>query len=297
MAETNRYGLSRKIPAEVSLEVRQRCGFGCVICGEAYIDYDHFDPEFADAKSHSASGITLLCKKHHGLKTGGQISKSKVSDANKDPYCKKNQNVSTNPLEFGETPTVRVQIGETVFVNPHAILRIDGTPLIRIDAPEISGGPFRLSLQTSDDPDSSRIAQNEWLGSSEVWDITIVQQTTTIRSSRGRILLQFKNDPNSSLFTIEKMKIDFKGHHLKLVSGVFTASFGKEKKVVRFSNGGVIEGACPFEITNGRHANHVRNLKITDSIISHKISGDVFITNVQTTGGIILNDDELIIGG
>jgi hypothetical protein len=33
------------------------------------------------------------------------------------------------------------------------------------------------------------------------------------------------------------------------------------------------------------------------SIISHKISGDVFIANVQTTGGIILNDDELIIGG
>ncbi len=30
-----------KIPLPIQREVRQRCGFGCVICGLPLYDYDH----------------------------------------------------------------------------------------------------------------------------------------------------------------------------------------------------------------------------------------------------------------
>lgn len=61
MAEKNKYGLSRYVPSDVRRIVRQRCGFGCVICGLSLYDYEHFAPYFKDAKSHDPDGITLLC--------------------------------------------------------------------------------------------------------------------------------------------------------------------------------------------------------------------------------------------
>ena len=61
MDDTNKHGLSRYIPEAIKREVRQRCGFGCVICGFGFYDYEHFDPDFADAKFHDPNGMTLLC--------------------------------------------------------------------------------------------------------------------------------------------------------------------------------------------------------------------------------------------
>ena len=55
MAKENEHGLPRHIPADVARAVRQECGFGCVICGVALIQYEHFDPEFAEAREHVAS--------------------------------------------------------------------------------------------------------------------------------------------------------------------------------------------------------------------------------------------------
>ena len=60
MANTNDHGLSRTIPEGVKREVRQRCGFGCVICGLGFYDYEHFAPDFVDATEHNPAGMTLL---------------------------------------------------------------------------------------------------------------------------------------------------------------------------------------------------------------------------------------------
>lgn len=48
----NKHGLSRTIPEPVKREVRQACGFGCVFCGHALVEYEHVDPLFADARLH-----------------------------------------------------------------------------------------------------------------------------------------------------------------------------------------------------------------------------------------------------
>ena len=65
MDATNKHDLSRAIPAKVKLDVRQRSKFGCVICRSAVCQYEHIDPEFADAKSHEAEHICLLCGSCH----------------------------------------------------------------------------------------------------------------------------------------------------------------------------------------------------------------------------------------
>ena len=63
---TNKYGLSRNIPEDVKLAVRQACGFGCVVCGMSIIEYEHIDPPFHDATVHDPTKIALLCATCHG---------------------------------------------------------------------------------------------------------------------------------------------------------------------------------------------------------------------------------------
>lgn len=52
------------IPAKIKRLVRQRCGFGCVICGSPIYEYDHI-VNWSETHHHKAEELTLLCSKHH----------------------------------------------------------------------------------------------------------------------------------------------------------------------------------------------------------------------------------------
>src|SRR5687768_2599641 len=82
----NRLGLARDIPDAVKREVRQRCGFGCVIDGSALYTYEHFDPPYKDARRHEPAGITLLCGSCQLKTSRGQLSKLTIAEANANPY-------------------------------------------------------------------------------------------------------------------------------------------------------------------------------------------------------------------
>ena len=81
MEKTNRYGLARsQLTPAIKREVRQRCGFGCIKCGNALIQYEHFDPPFEHAKEHNPNGITLLCAGCHDKKREDTYQKSKLKN-------------------------------------------------------------------------------------------------------------------------------------------------------------------------------------------------------------------------
>ena len=63
------------IPSGIQREVRQRCGFGCVICGMPLYEYEHMK-EWAIVREHVADDITLLCDQHHREKTSGLLPKN-----------------------------------------------------------------------------------------------------------------------------------------------------------------------------------------------------------------------------
>jgi hypothetical protein len=46
-------------------EIRQRCGFGCVLCGIRIYQYDHII-DYAQVQEHTADNITLLCDGRRG---------------------------------------------------------------------------------------------------------------------------------------------------------------------------------------------------------------------------------------
>jgi hypothetical protein len=85
------------LPQPFMREVRQRCGFGCVICGFPIFEYDHL-LGWANVKRHVASEITLLCDNHHRAKTAGFLPNERVIEANRNP--RNLQSGVTKPYEL-----------------------------------------------------------------------------------------------------------------------------------------------------------------------------------------------------
>src|SRR5437588_8359349 len=85
MSEAEEKPTSRNIPLPIQREVRQRCGFGCVICGLPLYEYEHLEG-WANVQRHVASEITLLCDKHHREKTNGLLPLAEVREADRNPH-------------------------------------------------------------------------------------------------------------------------------------------------------------------------------------------------------------------
>ena len=209
----NQFGLPRAIPPSIALEVRKNCGFGCVICGSAFYHYDHYQPEFNEAKEHNAKGITLLCAEHHDAKTRGRISTESVITASINPRCKQD-GFSYGPLEFGTKSSV-IQIGTTLFLESKNIICINGESVLSIRPPEVDNGPFLLTLVTEDTHSSNRIVDNEWIGDANSWDITTVGRKIIVKDRNRLIILEIENIPGDK-FIIHQINISYRS--FKIVS-------------------------------------------------------------------------------
>jgi hypothetical protein len=112
--ESNRHGLSRRIPDPIARQLRQECGFGCVVCGSAIFDYEHVDPEFKDAEEHDPTKMALLCGSCHDKVTRRQWSKDKIKEARANPICLES-GFSSEWFDYGtEAPTIVVG-GATIY--------------------------------------------------------------------------------------------------------------------------------------------------------------------------------------
>src|SRR4051794_8026602 len=90
-----------QIPRPDARQIRQRCGFGCVMCGLPLYEYDHLDG-WANTYSHDPERVTLLCDKHHREKTGGLLPESLVEQANARPSNLQNTVSKPYSLYYGE---------------------------------------------------------------------------------------------------------------------------------------------------------------------------------------------------
>ena len=120
-----------KIPANIKQRVRQRCCFGCIICGLPIFEYDHIE-EYAKVKTHEVDNITLLCPTHHTAKTNGQFSEEHIKHYDKNPFNKDKPFSSPYKLFIrkNENDHMLLKIGgnELEFVN--YALRIKNKPII-----------------------------------------------------------------------------------------------------------------------------------------------------------------------
>lgn len=196
----NKYGLKRHIPADTALQVRRECGFGCVICGLALYDYDHCDPPFEEAREHRAEGIALLCPGHHAKKTRRMISAQEVAAARKDPKALRAGWASDF---FSIKPPFVLRIGNSIFRDVKCIVRThEGFEWLTIGTSHDVGGPVNVNavFYNSKGAESLSIVDNEWIVTSDVWDVVVEGPLITVRSEQGRIALELQAEAPSGLW-------------------------------------------------------------------------------------------------
>lgn len=224
MSERNRFGLARTVPAAVRREVRQRCGYGCVRCGLALYDYEHFDPDFKDATQHLATGITLLCMQCNQKRRRGMLSLESVREANALPKCLE-QGYASEIFDLGADHLEVVFAGVT-FKDTTDLIVVNGFSILKICPPESARQPFRLSGFFADSTGqvTLKIHENVWSAGADNWDVECVGPRITIRRGPKDITLVLRADPPNRLI-VERLNMEFEGVHFRGSAEMLETSF------------------------------------------------------------------------
>ena len=184
-------------------EVRQRCGFGCVICGLPLYEYDHITG-WANTHEHDVRDIMLLCDRHHREKTNGLLPMEAVNAANENPRNLRAGLTEPYTLHYSGD-RFKIDIGSNVFQGADQgggtsvdILRIDGHPLIAVT---LEDGHYLLDLNVYDNNNAPilQIEQNELVANARSWDIEFVGTQLIIREGPGKILFDISFLPPSEI--------------------------------------------------------------------------------------------------
>ncbi|ELK1314678.1 hypothetical protein QI814_003636 [Escherichia coli] len=214
MGTINKHGLSRTIPPSVKREVRQRCGFGCVICGFGFYDYEHFDPDFVDATEHNPAGMTLLCSQCNQKRARGRLSAHTVAVANANPKCLQ-QGFANEMFDFHSEP-IDIQFAGVTFYGCKHLIAINDRPILSVQPALGENSPVLLSGVFSDPAgrETLIISENEWSVDAGYWDVECIGPRITIRSSPGQIVLVLKmNSPTG--IVVERFDMLFEGVRLR----------------------------------------------------------------------------------
>lgn len=206
-SETNQHGLKRgELNEEVRRAVRQRCHFGCVVCGSAVVQYHHFDPPFHSAKEHRAEGITLLCGGCHDKVSRGQWSDAFVRKYNSRPAGAQRAPHSLLDLE----PPLTFIAGSIVLTGTGPLILVDGETLLEFSA--LNGEGMAMSANFLDDQGQTavRIERNELILCTIHWDVTFVGRHLCVRSEKGRIVFEAIFHPPHGVF-LKKLDMAYRG--------------------------------------------------------------------------------------
>jgi hypothetical protein len=203
-------GLKRYIPADIRRAVRQRCGFGCVVCGCPIVDYDHFDPAFKDAESHDANGITLLCGTCHGKKNRKLLSNDEVRRNNANPRARQNGFIRDAVFLGPSVPLVR--FGGAVFLSEQ-IVACDDEILFGFSAAEEAGAPVRLQAHLCDKDGRQllEIVDNVWEAGVDNFDVE-TSSGILIRGADGEVVLKIVFREPDNLIVVERLHMAYKGY-------------------------------------------------------------------------------------
>lgn len=226
MVQEKRVVNNRNIPEPMKREIRQRCGFGCVLCGSIIYDYDHMENDWADVREHVSNDITLLCPNHHREKTNNLISREQVVEANKKPFNIENGYSSPYSLNFSGG-VAYVVIANNIFtndsllniyggqVNPFVIpILIDAVPVIAF---KIEDEKLLLDITIVNEFNEPifLVRDNQLVVNSEAWDVDMRGSSLIVREGHKKIVIEMEFCvPNKVI--VKKAKIKFNGVVLDL---------------------------------------------------------------------------------
>lgn len=207
------------IPLPMKRAVRQRCGFGCVICGCPIFEYDHIRP-FSEEKEHNQDNLVLLCPTHHTEKTKGLITFDKVVEYSRLPVNVIQSASPPHQLRFNGNQCI-IQIGMNISKN-HLSMLNDSFHAIAIMNESLLSFRFEqqalllsMILKNEEDEIIFLIDDSEMIFSTKQWDIDFVGRVLTIRKEIGQILLQIEFRPPNRVL-VRRANFWNKGHNIDI---------------------------------------------------------------------------------
>ena len=188
------------IPDPIQREVRQRCGFGCVICGAPLYEYHHIDE---NPWNNVATNLTLLCDGHHKEATILLLTPEQIADGNSKPYNLQHGVSSPYGLHFqgqsfdcvvgGNTFSSRLRDNEEA--TQAIAISVDDTDLIwyRIDR----SGRLFLTANILDENNLPLlfIHENSLMYRPATWDIEFKGCKLSVREAARKILFEIEFKP------------------------------------------------------------------------------------------------------
>lgn len=207
------------IPDAIKREVRQRCGFGCVICGSPIYEYDHMI-EWSKTHHHKADELTLLCFQHHGEKKKKLLPAKKVTAANDEPFNIA-AGVSSPQSLYYDGSHFKLKLGDSVSTfsglrngQTFSPFVIDGQSVVSFTNDE---GNILLNIEFRDELGNVilLIDNSELVYSAGMWDVEWVGQTLTIREGLREIVLELELAP-PSMVSINRGSLHFNGIEIEI---------------------------------------------------------------------------------
>lgn len=219
---------SRNIPLPIAREVRQRCGFGCVICGLPLYEYEHM-LGWANVKRHLANEITLLCDKHHREKTNKFLPQAVVDEANLNPFNLRDGVIRPYDLHF-QGDSAEIIIGSNSFTCINNKGETFMFPIVIDDIPLIGfileDGHLLLNMVVFNEFNVPilHIKDNQLFQSAIPWDVQLVGTRLTVREGKGDILIDIEFNPpnrikiNRGRFVLNGVEIFVRPTHILIVN-------------------------------------------------------------------------------
>lgn len=179
--------------------IRQRCYFGCVVCGCPLYEYDHLDG-YAQVKRHDPDRIVLLCDRHHRERGTGLLPTLDVENAARQPFNSRAGQSAPYALHFSGS-RIRVDLGGNIVSHdnlpldrPYVVLAIDRRNVIAFT---LTGEQLLLSLDVVDALGKSivRIEDNELVHTATSWDVTLIGRSLIVRDAPRSVALALTLDP------------------------------------------------------------------------------------------------------
>lgn len=221
----NKFGLKRYIPSEIRKKIRIDAGYGCVICGGLFVDYEHIEPEFNKAVEHDPDKMTLLCSLCHDKVTKKIFSKKKVWAAKLNPKTKQ-KGFSRDVLD-PENTSRTIFIGSSEFSMQQVLLVIHNKPVLWFSESKDSDSPYELNFIFHDK--NSNVAgfvnKNVFTGVLVENDISAQGYTIQVKKSR-KIFVEIEakgGEPlriNKLHFQYGKAKVSLKGDGTLILGNV-----------------------------------------------------------------------------
>lgn len=190
---------ARNIPLPMQREIRQRCGFGCVVCGLPLYDYDHL-LGWATVQRHAAEEITLLCSQHHREKGAGLLPAATVNAANRNPYNLRTGISKPYDLHYSGDECEVVLGGNTFSAKDGGYgtvllpVSVDDTPLLAFI---LGDGHLMLNLNLFDQYNNLvlQIKNNQLVQAISPWDIQLIGRSLVVREAERKILVDITFEP------------------------------------------------------------------------------------------------------